>query len=190
MSNERWDLEVDVVYEKNSVVDNFTVDIQGLSPSQSADPVINTSVNIGHHWQDQLSLRAGGDWNVVPGSFALRSGFSYETSGFTGIGSKTSKGGTIDFMPGQRFGLHLGCTWRISTFYDRRLELSGAFSYFWMTTHNNANGGTEQIVITPANGGAQLPGDVVNNGAFSSRYIALSGALRYFFKGWGGRKGP
>jgi len=190
MSSERWDLEVDVVYEKSSVVDNLTVDIQDLAPSQTGDPVINTSVNIGHHWQDQLSIRVGGDWNVAPGTLALRGGFSYETSGFTGIASKTSKGGTIDFMPGQRFGLHLGGTWRIPGIRGQRFELSGAFSYFWMTTHNNANGGTEQVVVTPANGGGQLPGDVVNNGAFSSRYIVASAALRYFFRGWGGRKGP
>ena len=190
MSSERWDLEVDVVYEKSSVVDNLTIDVQDLSPSQTGDVVINTSVNIGHHWQDQLSIRVGGDWNVAPGTVALRGGFSYETSGFTGIGSRTSKGGTIDFMPGQRFGFHVGGTWRIPGVPGRRFELSGAFSYFWMTTHNNSNGGTQQVVVTPADSGGQLPGDIVNNGAFSSRYIAASAALRYFFKGWGGRKSP
>jgi len=186
MSNERWDVEADLVYENNSVVETLDVVIGGLQAEQGSALIppggINTTVRIGHHWQDQLSLRLGGDWNVMPGKLALRSGFSYETNGFTGIGSKTSKGGTIDFMPLQRFGMHLGLTGRI-----KRAELSGAFSYFWNTTHNNTNGGTEQIVVTPADGGAQLPGDTVNNGAFSSRIIVASLAFRYFFMGWGGR---
>ncbi len=145
---------------------------------------INTTVEIGHHWQDQLSLRLGGDWNVMPAKLAVRGGFSYETSGFTGIGSKTSKAGTIDFMPLQRFGLHRGLSGRI-----KRAELTAAFAYFWHTTHNNSNGGMEQVVVTPANGGAQLPGETVNNGAFSYPIVVASIAFRYFFKGWGGRSG-
>jgi len=32
-------------------------------------------------------------------------------------------------------------------------------------------------------GSAQLAGDTVNNGAFSSRYVVLSAAFRYFFEG-------
>jgi hypothetical protein len=35
--------------------------------------------------------------------------------------------------------------------------------------------------------GVQLPGDTVNNGAFSSRIVVGSIAFRYFFMGWGGR---
>jgi len=186
MSNERWDIEADLVYEHNSSVETLDVVIEGLQAEQGSPLLppggINTTLAIGHHWQDQLSLRLGGDWNVMPGKLAVRGGFSYETDGFTGIGSKTSKAGTIDFMPLQRFGLHLGLTGRV-----RRAELTAAFTYFWNTTHVNTNGGTEQIVVTPANGGAQLPGDTVNNGAFSSRIVVGSIAFRYFFPGWGGR---
>ena len=116
---------------------------------------------------------------MIRGKLAVRGGFSYETSGFTGIGSKTSKGGTIEFMPLQRFGLHLGLTGRIE-----RAELSCAFTYYSHTTHNNANGGTEQLVLDPF-AGLQVPGDTVNNRAFSSRIVVGSIAFRYFFKGWG-----
>ena len=142
---------------------------------------VNGTVGLRHNWQDQLSVRLGGDWNAIPGKLAARAGFSYETSGFTGIGSKTSKAGTIDFMPLRRFGLHLGLTGRI-----KRAELTGAFTYFWHTTHDNQSGGTEQLVVDPFTG-VQLPGDTVNNGAFSSRIVVGSIAFRYFFKGWGGR---
>ena len=33
-----------------------------------------------HHWDDQVSLRLGGDINVVPETLALRAGVHYETS--------------------------------------------------------------------------------------------------------------
>jgi hypothetical protein len=159
--------------------------IEGLDAEQGSPLVppggINASASVRENWQDQLSVRVGGDWNVIRGKLALRSGFSYETNGFTGIGSKTSKGGTIEFMPLQRFGLHLGLTGRI-----KRAELTGGFAYYWHTTHNNTNGGTEQLVIDPF-AGVQLPGDTVNNGAFSSRIVVGSIAFRYFFMGWGGR---
>jgi long-chain fatty acid transport protein len=185
MSSERWDIEANLTYEKNSKVDRFDVMIEGLDAEQGSPLVppggINASASVRENWQDQLSVRVGGDWNVIRGKLALRSGFSYETNGFTGIGSKTSKGGTIEFMPLQRFGLHLGLTGRI-----KRAELTGGFAYYWHTTHNNTNGGTEQLVIDPF-AGVQLPGDTVNNGAFSSRIVVGSIAFRYFFMGWGGR---
>ena len=118
MSSERWDIEANLTYEKNSKVDRFDVMIEGLDAEQGSPLVppggINASASVRENWQDQLSVRVGGDSNVIRGKLALRGGFSYETNGFTGIGSKTSKGGTIEFMPLQRFGLHLGLTGRIS----------------------------------------------------------------------------
>jgi long-subunit fatty acid transport protein len=91
MSSERWDLEANLVYEKNSVVEALDVVIEGLDPEQGSLLIppggINTTVRIGHNWQDQLSLRLGGDWNAIPAKLAARAGFSYETSGFTEIGS-------------------------------------------------------------------------------------------------------
>lgn len=182
MSQERWDIELDVVYEKNSVVDNFDIRIEDLNTTGGALPQdINTDVLVQHNWQDQLSIRLGSDWNVRPGVLALRGGFSYETSGFDGIASRTSKTGTIDFMPGRRFGLHAGVTGRIGK--RRFSELSGAFSYFWIAPHENTNGGVEQLVVDPANGGSQGPGYIVNNGRFTSRYIVASLMYRHFFEG-------
>ena len=194
MANERWDVELNVVYEHNSIVSDFLLD--GDSFGQ---------IKFGHNWQNQLSLRLGSDINVLPGALALRGGFSYETSGFTAIGKqrRISNGGTIDFMPGQRFGLHAGLTTRFNLRcslafrekclnqphkFQKRAEISVAFAYFWMTTHNNGNAGTEanptggaqQIVL---DGPLQVSGDAANNGAFSSRYIVASLAFRYIFGG-------
>lgn len=186
MTMEKWDIEADVTYERNSIVESLDVQIEDLQAAQGSPLIpaggINTTVEIGHNWQDQLSLRLGGDWNAIPGKLAVRGGFSYETNGFTKLGSKTSKGGFVDFLPLQRFGLHVGLSGRI-----KRAELTAAFTYFWNTTHHNGNGGSEQIVVTPVGGGAQEPGETVNNGAYSSRIVVGSIAFRYFFKGRGGR---
>ncbi|MEM8607917.1 MAG: hypothetical protein AAGF92_12475 [Myxococcota bacterium] len=182
MSQERWDIELDVVYEKNSVVDNFDILIEDLNTAAGTLPQdINTSVAVQHNWRDQLSIRLGGDWNIRPGVVAIRAGFSYETNGFDGIASRTSKTGTVDFMPGRRFGAHAGVTGRIGK--RRYSELSGAFSYFHMQPHQNNNGGVEQVVVDPAGGGSQGPGDIVNNGRFTSRYIVASLMYRHFFQG-------
>lgn len=182
MTTTRWDVELDVVYERNRVVDSFDIQIQNLNSAGGAlaDP-INTTVALPHNWQDQLSVRLGGDWNVIQERLALRSGVSYETSGFTGMGSQTSKTATIDFIPGRRFGLHSGGSLRVGK--ERNAELSGAFSVFWIAPHNHAGGGTEQIVIDPLNGGSQVPGTTVNNGRVTSRYIVLSVMYRHFFQG-------
>jgi hypothetical protein len=85
-------------------------------------------------------------------------------------------------MPLQRFGLHLGLTGRI-----KRAELTGAFAYFWHTTHNNTQGRTEQIVVTPRTGAASCPATPSTMERFSSRIVVGSVAFRYFFRGWGGR---
>jgi len=193
MANERWDLELNVVYERNRDISDFTIDgVEGFG-----------GIKLEHNWQDQLSVRVGGDWNAIANALALRAGFSYETSGFTSIRVKNrliSNGGTLDFMPGQRFGLHLGLTARFNSpcslgvrqtcrrqpnLYQRRAELSMGFAYFWMTAHNNANGDSTQVVLSDDAPGDsnQIAGDVVNNGAFSSRYVVASLGFRYLFKG-------
>ena len=182
MTTERWDLEVDVVYEKNSLVNDFLIINENLqTPNDTLPRPINATFVLGHNWQNQISLRAGGDYNIKPGIVAVRGGFSFDSNGWRGIGSRDSKAGTIDFWPGQRFGLHVGTTGRLGE--TRRAELSAAFSYYWMTPHNNSNGGTEQIIIEPGDGGSQAPGFTVNNGEYTSRYIVASIMFRYLFRG-------
>ena len=191
MSTERWDIELDVTYENNSQVDNLTVDLENLDAvrgsSLISDP-INLRIQFPHLWQDQLSIRLGSDWNIMPGFLALRAGFSYETSGLrNGFFGENSGGGSVDFFPLQRFGLHMGFTTRIK----ERLDISGAFSYFRLSPERVENGLVDQVVINPFGGGSQIGPDqgatIVNNGTFSSRQIVLSASVRYIFPGRRGR---
>jgi len=64
------------------------------------------------HGQTQYSLRLGGDYNVLPGIFSVRTGVSYETEG-SDIAYFDPKA-----YDQERIGLHAGWTWRIAQVTD------------------------------------------------------------------------
>jgi long-subunit fatty acid transport protein len=111
MEDERWDLEADAVYYFASAYDQTRVTARDADVSVRSinvdgtviespfyvgtcvDPAVNPApgtdpcpkhVRAGHTehgGRNQLSLRAGGDYNPLPGLLALRAGVSYETDG-------------------------------------------------------------------------------------------------------------
>ncbi|MEM1416886.1 MAG: hypothetical protein AAGH15_18455 [Myxococcota bacterium] len=162
MTNERWDVELDLVWERNSLVQESAVrpgrcvqsalaqdprlgsypdrdcsDPGGVLPPSGAafpqlGPVYVVSLDavgalpgtappeasVARAWQDQLSLRAGGSVNVVPGVLALHSGFSFETKGVKDGYER------IDLAPLMRFGAHAGLTLRVG-----RWDLTFAYAH-------------------------------------------------------------
>ena len=172
MANEVFDLEVNVVYERNSHVRDHTFTVNDLTIGTMA-PFPEFTVAVPHRWKDQLSIRAGGDWNVLPGVLALRAGASFETEGFR-------KGYAFtDYLPFQRYGAHAGLTIRFNQF-----ELSGAFAHYFHKTFDNRPGSTFQVVNNPFAVPPASPvsdGDVINDGTFSGRINIGSVALRYFW---------
>jgi long-chain fatty acid transport protein len=176
MSNERWDIELDVVYERNSAVDDFVIHFpdEGLltrrwtppDPSMPADMGAVTEdvypiprrIEIPHRWKDQLSFRLGGDYNVIPGMAAVRAGVSFETNGVD------ERYANIDFWPTQRIGAHVGLTARLG-----RFDVSLAYAHFFNST-------TE---VAPAD--AALPqisadenGNIINAGTYKSSVDVVS----------------
>jgi hypothetical protein len=146
MLTERWDIEADAVYYFNSVYDHssFTNDddagvvLRSVQPGQ--EPV-DFPVSVGrcldldpdtrrcrgkrrtqasYRGRDQLSLRIGGDYNVLAGLLALRAGVSYE-----GDGQAASALNVLYYMLG-RVGLHAGFTVRVAG----KTDLSFAFAHF------------------------------------------------------------
>jgi hypothetical protein len=145
METERWDLEVDVVYYLTSVHDRAqfttrdarlklrTIDANGVlgeidaSPGDclQRDPVTNNCVGdrlvrteLGG--EDQLTVRAGGDYNLLPGLLALRAGVSYETRG-----QDPSTLNVLGYMLG-RTGLHAGLTLRVAG----KTDISIGYAHF------------------------------------------------------------
>src|SRR6185295_751158 len=60
LATEIFDVEVDAVYEINSLVNDFTVSLPPGSsayiPALYSEPAIPTTITLPHHWRDQLSL--------------------------------------------------------------------------------------------------------------------------------------
>lgn len=142
MDTELADIEVDFTYTRSSQVKNFLVDIPQCTPTTSdptpcpinnvitanAPSTTSGEVVLPHHWRDQYGVNIGGDVNIIPGSFAVRTGFSYESSAvdrpFT----------NVDFWPMQRFGLHVGFTQRLG-----QLDFTFGYGYFFQTPVSGPN---------------------------------------------------
>ena len=133
MYNERWDVEVDVVYYFSSVYDRAqyttrdarlklrTVDANGVLAEIDASPgdclkrdamtnncIGDRRVKTDLGGKDQLTVRAGGDYNLLPGLLSLRAGASYETRG-----QNPQMLNVLSYMLG-RTGLHAGLTVRVA----------------------------------------------------------------------------
>jgi hypothetical protein len=145
MANEWFDIELDVVYEVNSKVTDIVLALPSDAMLterfvQSGMTVDNPlplpdRIVVPHRWNDQWSIRLGGDFNVIPGMVSLRAGFSYESSAYRSDGVFSSSNARqfagLDFMPGQRFGVSGGLTVRLG-----RFDLTLAYMHLFQETLN------------------------------------------------------
>ena len=202
MQNETWDIEVDVVYQLNSQVTDFLVTpptdaevgvCEGPSTCDGGTPTFSArlpgALPIPKGWGDQLAIRLGGDWNAIPGVFALRAGTHFETSGINPVYQ------TQDVLPGMRLGLHLGATIRID-----RFDLSLAYAHIFQFTETVAMGNNRLVGATGMEGACadsvydpnqpvvsrgcypQGFGSVVNTGTYTAEMNVFSASMRYHFQ--------
>jgi long-subunit fatty acid transport protein len=150
MATERWDIEADFIYYFNSEYNRsqFTTDSAGLSlssvqpdgtitqfdsevgkciepvmdPPPGVDPCPKKThiVKTDFGGKNQISLRVGGDYNLFPGLFTMRAGFSYETDG-----QDVELLNVLTYML-ERKGLHFGLTFRL---FDKT-DVSIGFAHF------------------------------------------------------------
>jgi hypothetical protein len=176
MSNEVFDIELDFVYELNSRVEDFVVDVPGamleyqfvnsMGMAEAGDAIpVPPSIALPHRWKDQWSLRLGGDYNVIPGMAAVRAGFSYESSGVNEAYQ------AIDFFVGSRIGIHAGLTVRLG-----RIDVSLAYAHFFQETVEvtTAVALYEQTSAAP-------PGEIVGAGKYTSNIDSFAVAANYHF---------
>ena len=144
MTSERWDIEANAIVYFNGANDRsfFTaqdqkIELQTVLPDGS--PGSSAEVNVGQcvaeggnpcarrevpsfiHGKTQLSLRLGGEYNILLGILAVRAGLSYETDG-----QDPNNLNITNYQLG-RTGLHIGATWRIAG----RTDLSVAYVHFF-----------------------------------------------------------
>ncbi len=146
MLTERWDVEADAIYYFNSAYDyqGFTtqsansvlrsIDSAGVTSEsffsvgrciQPVDPMTKQCageriVRTNFGGKNQISARLGGDYNVLPGLFAVRAGVSYETDG-----QKIDFLNVMDYML-RRIGIHGGFTLRVAD----KTDISFAWAHF------------------------------------------------------------
>jgi len=208
MSNERWDIELNVMYHHNSGVETFDTTLPNcisdgsetsngqprcsadenwvLAIEQFAIAELPATIPLRHNWSDQLSIRLGGDYNIVPGFVTVRAGLSYETQGVEAGFEQ------LDFLPFQRFGTHLGGTVRLGNFdislsyahifqFEVKVDTAGAqvrqtdARYRLAEIACEANPACDEVVGVD-------PGTVQNIGTFTSGYDFLSLGLTYHFR--------
>ena len=134
MATERWDVELDFIYYFTSVFDeaSFTNDnslgLELRGVDENGEPLTPIPATPGDCFErdennncvgdrvtrgllggkDQITVRLGGDYNVLPGLFSVRAGVSYEADG-----ADASQLNILTPMM-QRIGLHGGFTVRLA----------------------------------------------------------------------------
>jgi long-subunit fatty acid transport protein len=94
-----FDLELNVFYENWSTIDAYELSFDGLLNGQQI-----RDVRIEKNWRDTVSVRLGGDVNVIPNHLTLRAG------GFWESGAVPNNYSHLDFPSFNRGGIGAGVT--------------------------------------------------------------------------------
>ena len=120
---ELFDVELDVEYETWSRVKAFTVDTSGLvANANNVGPGVTIgTITVPKQWRDVLSVKLGGDFNLVPERWTLRAGVYYETA------AATAAYANVDFPAGAQLGGALGASllldrWELALTYQLRYQ--------------------------------------------------------------------
>jgi hypothetical protein len=150
MATERWDIEAEAIVYFNSVYDytdfynnDARVFLDSVNTDGSTSRVESTigeclvpgepdvpggrvpcdserRVRTRYHGNNQISVRVGGDYNIVPGVLAVRAGGSMETDG-----QDVEYLNPLSYML-RRVGLHAGVTLRVAG----KTDISIGFAHF------------------------------------------------------------
>jgi hypothetical protein len=134
MRDEIWDVEVNGYWSQTSHVDAFELNLYDQAPGapgstnlvfssapNAATVSVPATISIPHNWRDTFGVRAGGDYNLIPGKLSVRLGVSYETR------AVPVEYMNIDAWPVAKLGLHAGGT---LAFDSVRVSLAYAHVFF------------------------------------------------------------
>lgn len=174
MNTEYADIELDVIYEINNRVEGmeisnpeagikiFRQDVENTVPAKYEQPLV---------WKDQLAIRLGADWNVLPNLLALRAGVHYETHGVEDGYEQ------LLLMPLQRIGVHGGVTLRLGRF---DLTAGYAFIHQFDVELGPDDAKLTQIVSDIERG----YGTIANEGTFTSNFHIISFGINVHLGPW------
>jgi long-subunit fatty acid transport protein len=154
LRNELYDVELDLTYAQNSVIDTVQVRFPGdangrgiVTPPGLAGGAIPPNADQEKRFKDVFGARLGGDYVVMPNQLAVRAGVFGETS------AQTAQYQNIDFMGTSRFGLAAGLTYRAPV-GEKGLDLSVAYMHLFVADSTNDDPGAKGVSAltgTPCN---------------------------------------
>lgn len=171
MRDDVFDVELTGIYERSSAFRTLRLENSGqinVGTAANPTPVDVPDAEVPHQWRDVWGVRAGGDYNFVPGVLAARAGVSFET------GAQSTRFAHLDIPAYDSLGLHVG-----GSFRWRWLTVSLAYAHFFMADLVASDGelralGTEGPV-TDAQCQMAGPGAcAVNRGTYSAALDTLS----------------
>ena len=171
MSEDLFDIELDVTWAHNSAVDKTEVRFPSGKDAITFGGVgvVPANGDIPRHFKDVVGVRLGGDYVAVPSRLSLRGGGWIESAGVD------AKYLNLDFDAAAKFGLSLGVTVRLGP-----VDVSAAYQHtFFATLDNGGDGGVHAL-----SGNATLgyrSRNAVNGGSLaeSMNEVALGGTLRW-----------
>jgi long-subunit fatty acid transport protein len=172
LSTERFDVELNVVLTFGRRVRQYNVELPEGSALVVPVPIVGDTevplpeeINLDQRWRTQVALRLGGDYAIIPGTFAVRGGLSYVSNGVQGGYQQ------LNFQPFRQVGLHMGGTYRVAGF----LDLSVAYAHIFQP---DVNVSPQQANLRRTVGGDADPenpqdAEIVNAGRFTGRHHVL-----------------
>ncbi len=181
MLQDVWDIEVNFTWVRDGDFDRMQMRLPAYDDGGGVLPLnglmgarIPANADMVRGYRDVLGVRLGGDFNLLPGKFAVRAGTFVETA------AQDARFQSIDHMGGMRIGVSAGGTWRVSSKATwRAFEL--AFGYMHMVVLNQTNttpNGNPAFSIAGPNYRTPWP---VNSGTISSSLDAINLGLSYRF---------
>jgi len=171
---DKLEFEVAAVWEGWSVIDeivvtdvNLHVDTTELVSPTGVD--ITDDVILPAGYQDSISLRVGGEWDVHK-RVTVRAGGMMEGSA---IPAETMSVGLVD---GQKWGYGLGGTIKA----HKRLDIDLGWFQSFLPEQTIENSQVKQIVVDPFTG-EFVDGRVVGDGVLASHINILGGGINYYF---------
>lgn len=180
---ERFDVELDVVYETWSRVDHLTIDSDDMSAQMLGQDIPIGTIEVEKQWENTLGLHLGGDYVVLPELLTARVGTYYETA------VAPPEYANVDFSSGEHVGFGLG-----SSIFVGPVEAALGYEFRHQLERKVTEGDGKVYQIAPASlceppytGTAchaqyqGQPAPTVNGGRYQATSHSLSLDLRYRF---------
>lgn len=136
MRDDVFDIELVGIYEATSVLSETTLENRGQIDLGDIQAVAPSPLRIRQDFRDVVGVRLGGDYNLLPGVFALRAGVAYET------GAMSNEWAQIHIPSYDTLSVHTGLSFRW-----RWLTATVAYGHYFMRDFE-ADRGMRSIVGT------------------------------------------